>query len=54
VGQFREGRADPDLVSTVGAAASVTTVEPDKGIVHFVRYRPFGERVTKVRGATTP
>jgi hypothetical protein len=52
VGRFRAGRAEPDMVSTVGAAASVSTVEPDKGIVHFERYRPFGDRVRKVRGTT--
>jgi hypothetical protein len=39
VARFREGRATPDLTSTVGVAAGLTVAEPDRGVIHFARYR---------------
>jgi hypothetical protein len=41
VGRFREGHAVPDLTSTVGAAASLTVTDPDKGRIRFTRFRAF-------------
>jgi hypothetical protein len=41
VGRFREGRAEPDLTSTVGAAAALTVIEPNKGVIHFAKFQPY-------------
>jgi hypothetical protein len=41
VGRFREGRDQPDLTSTVGAAAHLTVSDPDGGRIHFVPFRPW-------------
>jgi hypothetical protein len=41
VGVFREGSDIPDISCSVESGASLTVSEPDKGSVHFVKYRPF-------------
>ena len=40
-GLFREGSDIPDISCTVEAGALLTVSEPDRGSVHFVKYRPF-------------
>jgi hypothetical protein len=47
VGRFREGRDQPDLTSTVGAAAGLTVKEPDKGSIRFARFTAFDRRLVE-------
>jgi len=41
VGRYREGHDIPDLTSTVGAAASATVKDADKGRIRFARFVAF-------------
>jgi len=52
VGRFREGREQPDLTSTVGAAANLTVSDPDNRRIHFAPFRLWRDRIEPALEAT--